>query len=155
MAYLTLNLVNYSVLHIDIGLILVGMITNISNCKNTVFLPNNNDYLLKYSFWTLKWGLLYHLNLLLLKKFWDFQSWMWDSLEKFSRKFSSTVGLLFSDCGTFAKNFLENFSWPCCVCSSWLSAGYSGIGISIKSRNQMQKTLLFFSQILSYFLAGW
>jgi hypothetical protein len=30
-------------------------------------------------------------------------------LEKFSRKFSPTVGLLLSDCGTFAQNFLENF----------------------------------------------
>jgi hypothetical protein len=32
-----------------------------------------------------------------------------DSLEKFSRKFSSTVGLLVCNCGTFAENFLENF----------------------------------------------
>jgi len=32
-----------------------------------------------------------------------------DCLENFSRKFSSTVGLLVSNCGTFAENFLENF----------------------------------------------
>jgi hypothetical protein len=33
-----------------------------------------------------------------------------DCLEKFSRKFSSTVGLLVSNCGTFAENFLEKFA---------------------------------------------
>jgi hypothetical protein len=32
--------------------------------------------------------------------------------EKFSRKFFVTVGLFFSDCGTFGRNFLENFSSP-------------------------------------------
>jgi hypothetical protein len=38
------NLVNYSVLHIDIGLILVGMIANISDRKDTVFLLNGNVF---------------------------------------------------------------------------------------------------------------
>ena len=32
-----------------------------------------------------------------------------DCLENFSREFSSTVGLLASNCGIFAENFLENF----------------------------------------------
>jgi hypothetical protein len=41
---------------------------------------------------------------------WDFCPWMGDSPEKFSRKFFKTVGLLVSECGTFAQNFLENFS---------------------------------------------
>jgi len=33
-----------------------------------------------------------------------------DCLENFSRKISSTVGLFISNCGTFAKIFLEKFS---------------------------------------------
>ena len=56
---LALNLVNYSVLHIDIGLILVGMITNISDCKNTIFLSNNNVFSLEIKFsWLKKASLL-------------------------------------------------------------------------------------------------
>jgi hypothetical protein len=41
---LALNLVNYSVLHIGIGLILVGMIANISDYKDTISLSNNNVF---------------------------------------------------------------------------------------------------------------
>jgi hypothetical protein len=47
---LALNLVNYSVLHIDIGLILVGMIANISDRKDTIFLSNNNEFSLEIMF---------------------------------------------------------------------------------------------------------
>ena len=56
---LALNLVNYSVLHIDIGLILVGMIANISDCKDTIFLSNNNVFSLENKFsWLKKASLL-------------------------------------------------------------------------------------------------
>jgi len=41
---------NYSVLHIDIGLILVGMIANISDRKDTIFLSNNDVFSLEIMF---------------------------------------------------------------------------------------------------------
>jgi hypothetical protein len=50
MSNLALNLVNYSVLHIDIGLILVGMIANISDRKDTIFLSNNDVFSLEIMF---------------------------------------------------------------------------------------------------------
>ena len=49
MGNFSLNLVNYSVLHIDIDFILVGMIANISDCKDTIILSNNNVFSLKLS----------------------------------------------------------------------------------------------------------
>ena len=57
-----MRLVNYSVLHIDIGLIMVGMIANISDCKDTVFLSNNNVFPLEIKFSWLKMGISCHLN---------------------------------------------------------------------------------------------
>ena len=51
-----MRLVNYSVLHIDIGLIMVGMIANISDCKDTVFLSNNNVFPLEIKLSWLKRG---------------------------------------------------------------------------------------------------
>jgi hypothetical protein len=37
-------------LHIDIGLILVGITANISDCKNSNFLSNNNIFFLEIKF---------------------------------------------------------------------------------------------------------
>jgi hypothetical protein len=54
MSNLALNLVNYSVLHIDIGLILVGMIANISDCKDAFFLSIDKALSNKIKFSLLK-----------------------------------------------------------------------------------------------------
>jgi len=43
-------------LHIDIGLIMVGMIANISDYKDTLFLSNNNVFSLEIKFSWLKKG---------------------------------------------------------------------------------------------------
>ncbi|MBP3764262.1 MAG: hypothetical protein J6H19_00585, partial [Bacteroidaceae bacterium] len=67
MSNLALNLVNYSVLHIDIGLILVGMIANISVRKDTIFLSINNVFSLEIKFSWLKKASLLSFELYLHK----------------------------------------------------------------------------------------
>jgi hypothetical protein len=75
MGNLALNFVDYSVLHIDIGLILVGMISNISDRKDTIFLSNNNAFSLEIKFSWLKkvsllsFELLFHKILLVVSVF--------------------------------------------------------------------------------------
>ena len=61
MGNFTLNLVNYSILHIDIDFVLVGMIANISDCEDIVFISNNNVFPFEIKFSWLKNGISCHL----------------------------------------------------------------------------------------------